>query len=356
MKKKIVIICIAFIAIIVLILGSIILVNNINKHENEITTNETANLTLLDKVDKDKNTYWCGTMQLCWNDLIDNVAKQNIKFDPQLDVINNLNQKSFSKENISDDDVYTFAGKATIDNKKIIEKEIYKRFNEKSDLLNQVDWSNDKKDICYSMLKKEFLFNTKFNELEKDNFKNTANVNYFGFETDAKEKMREQVDILFYKNDDNFAIKLKTSTNDEIIFYKNPEGSTFDEMYKKLKNKSNVYNSDSTPKEEDSLKIPNIALNQITEFYDIENKKFEYSDGSVHYIEKAIQTINFSLDKTGGKIKSEAIIQTDTLSLDPIFSQPKKLYINDNFVMFLIEKDKDVPYFAMYVNDIAPLQ
>ena len=36
MKKKIVIICIAVIAIIVLIVGSIILVNNINKHEMKL--------------------------------------------------------------------------------------------------------------------------------------------------------------------------------------------------------------------------------------------------------------------------------------------------------------------------------
>lgn len=54
------------------------------------------------------------------------------------------------------------------------------------------------------------------------------------------------------------------------------------------------------------MKVLNIRINEKTEFTEIQNKSFLFSNGDSYHIEKALQTIQFELDKTGGKIKSEA--------------------------------------------------
>lgn len=329
------------------------------KDKNKEINNEIiTNISLLDAIDKNKNTYWCGTMQLCWNDLIDNIAKKNIKFNPQLSIVKNLNKKSFLKDNISDSDIYTFVGKATKNAQINIEKSIKEKFNEKSDVLNNIEWvdkENEANDICYALLKKEFFFNNKFNKLENGTFKNKFDIKYFGFNSRPKSDLKNQVIVLFYNDENNFAIKLKTSTKDEVIFYKNPKGNTFKEMYENLK--VNIEKFPLTATYDDKLKIPYINFKNITRFNDLENKSFVYADGTTHYIGTAMQTINFDLKESGGEIKSEAVLSMiKGAAANFPECKSKKLYIDDTFTMFLIEKDKNVPYFAMYINDISPLQ
>ena len=76
------------------------------------------------------------------------------------------------------------------------------------------------------------------------------------------------------------------------------------------------------------------------------------SDGQSYHIEKAIQTIQFELDKTGGKIKSEAgmMVRKDALVMP---TEIREFVINDTFAIFLQEEGKDNPYFAGKINDIT---
>ena len=75
----------------------------------------------------------------------------------------------------------------------------------------------------------------------------------------------------------------------------------------------------------------------------------------MYSIEKAIQTIEFELDRTGGKIKSEAGMMNKIESA-MLADEPREFYIDDTFVIFLIEEDKQAPYFAGLINDITKFQ
>ena len=57
-------------------------------------------LTLEDEIQAD--TIWCGTFQLIWNDLKNDLAKQDIVFSPQLEVAENLNKGTFTVDDISE--------------------------------------------------------------------------------------------------------------------------------------------------------------------------------------------------------------------------------------------------------------
>lgn len=68
----------------------------------EIINKEKDNVVLtLDDEIKD-NSIWCGTFQLIWNDLKNDLAKQDIVFTPQLKVVENLNKETFKAEDLTD--------------------------------------------------------------------------------------------------------------------------------------------------------------------------------------------------------------------------------------------------------------
>ena len=313
-------------------------------------------LTLEDEIQN--NTIWCGTFQLIWNDLKNDLAKQDIVFKPQLEVVENLNKETFTVDDISEKYYYKKIGTPSLELKEEIENAIKEKFNETSNILDDFDWENAKPEdyFLYVMLKKEFEFETEFEELENGDFKDYENIKYFGIETDETGSLKNQVQVLYYNSKDNFAIKLKTKQGDEVILNKNPEGKTFNEIYQNILNKENAYTVAIDLQEGEQLKVPNISINTKKEFTEIENKLFTFSNNDEYKISKALQTIEFDLDRKGGRITSEAgmMVQRQSVEYEP--EEKREFFLNDTFALFLIESGKDTPYFAGLIDDITKFQ
>lgn len=329
---------------------------NNNSNKKDKTSNNTdinVALTMDDKIEN--NTVWCGTFQLIWNDLKNDFAKQDIEFTPQLEVVKNLNKGQFNTSKISDNSYYKAQGIPTEKLKAEIEKGIKDKFNETSDILDGFDFDgNPDKYLLYAMLKKEFKFNKQFEELENGQFGAYENVKYFGTKENNSEELREQIQVLYYKSRDEFAVKLLTKQNDEIIIAKGIDKDTFNETYKEIQDKQNSYDGEKEFLKTDTLKIPNIDFKTEKEFKELENKPFKISDGNSYIIEKAIQTIQFELDKTGGKIKSEAGMGIAKTAL--IREEPRDFSVDNTFTLFLKENDKDMLYFAAKIENINQFQ
>lgn len=310
--------------------------------------------TLSDKISKD--TSWCPTFQLIWNDFKNDIVKQNIKFDKKLDVLDNLNKEDFTKNDISDSYYYKIYGRKNLELKSKIENAIKEKFNQKSDILDQFDWSSDALDsgedvidryFLYSMLYREFEFNKKFDTFN-DKFKDIENVEYFGI-IKENDEIRDQIKVYYYNDENDFAIKLITKNNDEVIVIKNPKGETFEEIYNNIKGKETTdFNSD------DNFMMPKIDFNVLREYNELENKEIETIDG-IYTIEKAIQSIKFSLDEKGGKVKSEAgmDVKFETTASN---KKIRNFYVDDTFALLLKESNKEKPYFALRVDDISKFQ
>lgn len=310
--------------------------------------------TLSDKVSTD--TSWCPTFQLIWNDFKNDIVKENIKFDEKLDILDNLNKEDFTVKDISDNYYYKIYGRKNLELKNKIENAIKEKFNQTSDILEKFDWSSDALDsgkniidryFLYSMLYREFEFNKKFDTFN-DKFKDTENVEYFGIIKENNE-IRNQIKVYYYNDENDFAIKLITKNNDEVIVIKNPKGETFEEIYNNIKGKETTdFNSD------DNFMMPKIDLNVLREYTELENKEIETIDG-IYTIEKAIQSIKFSLDEKGGKVKSEAgmDVKFEATASD---KRIKNFYVDDTFALFLKESNKEKPYFALKVDDISKFQ
>lgn len=344
-----------------------------NKKEHSEDVNIVASLE--DEITS--NCAWCGTFQLVWNDMVNNVVKRDVKFinggnlETAQKIADNLDKQTFTEEELSEKDYYKVYDLKTLELKEKIEKTIKEKFNETSDVLGDIDWSDAPKDnsgyngkdekiyIFYTMLKKVFNFENDFDELENDTFANKyKDIKYFGIDGDSDSKLYSQVYVLYYNNYDDFAIILNTKENEQVILSRGAKGNNFLDLYNDVVKKSKEYKGNNKFTENDYLQVPNINLNKKREYEELCEKRFLNALDNECYISKAIQTIQLDMNKSGGKIKSEAIIEMyeATTIANPNPVTYRYFYLNDEFAMFLKEKSKNVPYFAANIEDITLFQ
>ena len=359
MKKKLIIV----VGVLILIVGSIFIVKKVFfKKDLKETKDVYVVPTMQDEIAKDAS--WCATFELVWNDMKNEVVKKDIVFNPEEEFVKNLNKEEFTEDMLSDEYYYKAYGLKTLELKKQIEKGIKEKFNQTSDILDNFDWSedslNDPNDssidryFFYTMLYREFEFINKFDKLENSSFGKYNDIKYFGIDKNTKEEVKDQVEVLYYNSKDDFAIKINTKNNDEIILNKNPKGNNFKEIYDNIENLKNRYNENNSLNDSDELKVPYLDFKIIRDYTELENKKFPTYNG-VGEIMKAIQSIEFSLDEKGGKIKSEAGIDMENY-MTAVEDETRYFYLDDTFAIFLREKGKDMPYFAGRIEDITKFQ
>ena len=402
MKKQIKIPLVAIILVVLIIIAIVVLLivksvkksDNTNSGENvsnevsnvvseNITTNNTSGAeleqtadisivpTMRDTITADST--WCGTFQLIWNDLKNEIAGQDIVFAEPMDEVTNLNLGEFNTSMISDEYYYKKYGLKTMELRNEIEQGIYEKFGQTSDILNQFDWSesslngNDidsSKYFLYAMLYRKFEFATHFDRLEDGNFgDNYQNVKYFGINSNTDDSLNNQVSVLYYNSEDDLAVILYTTSGDQVILCKNSEGSNFNDIYNNMVNKANTYTGDRSFKDIDELKVPYINMDVTKNYEELSNKVFGTSPqglagGRNAQIEQAIQTIKLTLDETGGEIKSEAGMSAEITSIAeaPQTEAPRYFYFDDTYAIFLKETNQNIPYFAARIDNVTKYQ
>ena len=197
------------------------------------------------------------------------------------------------------------------------------------------------------MLKKEFNYLEKFSELPDDTFDNSEErVKYFGIGVSTSKDSSKNVEVLFYNSNEDFAIKLKTKENEEIILYKTSGiDKSFEENYNDIQEFESKYNGEKVLQKSDILKIPYIMVNGEINYDELCGRIIKGTDT---YISQALQTIEFNLNNIGGNVKSEAVI---TGTYGATQETRKEFILNTDFILYLKEKSKDKPYFALKVNN-----
>lgn len=376
MKRTIIGICIVVIILIILTILYFLCYKKNHSFWNWWNSNFTSdgNLHVLPSIDDEisADSMRCWTFQLVRNDMVNELIKQDVVFKPQLKIVENLNKQTFSNKYLSENSYFAKFWLLTLDLKDKIENWIQEKFNETSDVLDQLDWSNvpqsddyynwkdEKKYAFYTMLKKIFNFEYVFDELNKWLFDNKYNdIEYFWIKWTSSSDLYNQVYIYYYDSEDSFAVALKTKEWEDIILERWTQWNSFMEIFNNILKKSRDYNWAHSFTEDDYLKVPNLKMKTLTEFEDLEDKPFYAANWDVCNIEKALQTIEFELDKSWWYIKSEAVIVTQEFGAMPWFiieHENRYFYFDKPFVMFRKESDKDLPYFAAQISDITLFQ
>lgn len=291
-----------------------------------------------------KDSVWCVTFQLVWNDLMDKFThgKPVELAGGNPPIADELNKRLYTADILSPDSYYKKQGEISKKLKKEIEKAIAKKFNETSDVLDMVDWNVKDGYLFYAMLKKDFTFLNAFNILTPAPFAgSTEKVQYFGINKDTDKKIKDNVQVLYY-NENEYAVKLLTNENEEVILLKSDKEGDFTELYDYVTSISKP----SKMEKSDELKVPNINIDKTISYDELCEKRIL---GTNKKITKALQTIKFKMDNKGGTLKSEAVIGIMRMSLAPDIA--RHFDFDEPFVMFLKEKGKEKPYFAARVDN-----
>ena len=295
-----------------------------------------------------ENRIYVGTFQLVWNYLQDEIIKAPIQFTGEKSYLADvLNKQGFRKEMLSENSYYINSGKTTLNLKKEIEKGIYEKFREKSDILNSINWNNPDSILIYAMLKKDFEFLTEFDNIENSKFLDEK-VKFFGIKKGANLDLRSNVGVLFYNNKNDFALKIKTKSDDEVILYRTDDNECFEKYYQDLNSKITDDSRLKNFTKDDSMKVPYIKFDKTFNYKELTNKPIEKTD---FIISDAIQTVKFEMNNKGVKLKSEAGVVVALTAIPQKKTILREFNFDKPFTLFLIEKDKNTPYFAIRFED-----
>lgn len=316
-----------------------------------------ANIEVLPTMQSKTNVQdrvWVGTFQIVWNDLMNKFVYGPVKFmEGNPNTVEELNQQKFTTDDISDKSYYKYSGKIAKDTKKTIEKAIKKKFNEKSDILDSIDWTpSPRRFIIYAMLKKDFEFIRPFDKLGTFAFKDKK-AEFFGIKKHSDKELRDGVRVLFYNSPKDYAVVLKTNSGEDVYVYKTANTKPFNYIYSDMLKKQTIYKGNTKFGEKDELRVPNIKFFEEKQFKELENKRIK---GTEYKIDQAIETVKFEMNNQGVKLKSEAAITMKATAIMPREETPRYFYFDDTFVVFLKEQNKSKPYFALRVYDISKFQ
>lgn len=298
-----------------IVYAGVLIYKNLNKNHN-VTFNPTYQSTLDEHT---VNNLWIGTLDLAWKDLEEKVGGR-IELEENIDIANELNNSSFSKDMLDEND-YTINVTRTVTNGYNIETKLNKNLNF---LYSFDNFNND--------------YNYTFGKDGNDYIK------YFGINNASKEELNQNVEVLFYNGNNDFAVLLNTKEGDKIILYRTDENKSFNEYYEDIKNKKDNYNGSTTFEENDELLVPYVNVNGTVAYNELVDKIIKNTNGM--YISNVIQDVNFNLNESGCNMQSHATMTTEYLSVGSRY-----FWFRDTFIIFMKEGNSNMPYFALKVDN-----
>lgn len=309
---------------------------------------KTSMHAVLDVPMEQKNMLYCVTFQLAWNELMDNVLKGDILLETEKELSSRLNLQKQTKESLSPADYIAMVGMGKEDIVKKINDEMDRKFAEEDKWKVESEVGPDDY-LAFAFLKKVLSFNTSFEKVKDGlDFKGTK-VQSFGIMTvkdpEVREKLALQVELLYYKSDREFIIRLKDKEGKEELYLAMlPEEKTLDEMVQKARS------LEGQPEKlgpSDVLNVPVIAFDIKHNYTELENQAVLNKGFEGYSIGSALQRIEFVLNESGAILKSKAEITMPT----SMPMEPKSLILNDSFLLYMTETGKSDPYLVVYVDN-----
>lgn len=323
------------------------------------------------------NSAWCVSFQLVWDEMLKLLRNGEVLPDEGNESVEALDTAKFHGDGLSDEDYYVYSGHQTFEAKSEIEKAIETKFDQSSDILDDLDWYQSGSDaalahwLLYCMLYTKFVFDVPFTVHEHEVFGSaetwnlTEDVAYFGYFRDESEPgVIDQVYPAFWASDECYGVCLYSNSSDSCCVVRGCEGSTFSEVWDTFKQHTET-EQENGKLVIDNFKMPRLSVNTFSDFKELvgldievtQDNEFKHK-GSVVEISAAMQALRFSLDESGGEIKSEAVMTLDDGAMSPVAygSEHHDFLFDDDFFLFVTRTGSDgqlVPYMALHVHDVS---
>ncbi len=308
------------------------------------------------------NCVYCATFQLAWNEMRDVLVKGTILLEGDPPMVELLNRRAFQKSDLADDCYLASAGKVEDGIIERLRQELNERFPDAD--MEVPDAEDDTEIYAYAYLEKTLPFRAAFDRLEEPlrfpKGENADPVAAFGtksFTMNCRrdEILEEQVTVLSYTSDDEFVLRLNTtSTDDEIILAKIPPKETLAETIADARQRieqGGVEEYKQTLQPEESLIIPVVSLDVHRKYTELIGRHLKNEGLTLLYVTEASQGIRFRLDETGAKLSSEA-----EFGIGSDLEQPRHFVFDKPFLLYLKEKDGNAPYFAIWIETAEVLE
>jgi hypothetical protein len=309
---------------------------------------------------------WCVSFQLAWNRLKDDVAKEPIRLPNAQPLTDRLNQAEQSESDLEPTAVYAAAGLAGDGIADRIRSEMADRFPRapRPDLdmppagvvVYAYLAASAKYDHPYFENDEPFLF--------RDVAGKETAVGSFGVRKKddyAYERLRQQVQILYrtYATEPRedvpeFVLDLcKTSEPYQIVLARVDRKPTLAETLADIQHKIAAPSKDSFVSAlitNDTLLVPNMAWQVTHRFKELEGADKQFQNPALRglYLDTAMQTIRFRLDRSGAELSSES-----KLYVKPISSH---FHVSRPFLVYMKKRGGKHPFFVAWIENAELLQ
>jgi hypothetical protein len=322
--------------------------------------------TLDTPIPEGKSAVWCVSFQLAWNRLKSDVVKESIQLTNAQPLADRLNRAEHSEDDVGADAVYAAAGLAKDGIVERIRSEMAGRFPNvpRPDLDVPPNGA-----VAYAYLAASAKYEHPYFEndepfLFKDAAGNETAVGSFGIRKKddyAYERLRQQVQVFYRTRTENwidevpeFILDLcKTSEPYQIVLARVDRKPTLAETLADIQHKIASPSKDRSVLgliPNDTLIVPNMAWQITHRFKELEgqDKRFENPALRGLYLDTAIQTIQFRLDRSGAELSSEA-----KLGVKPL---PSYFHVNRPFLVYMTKRGGKRPFFVAWVENAELLQ
>jgi hypothetical protein len=292
------------------------------------------------------NYVWGGAMNLAWTELAENIIKEDIKLNTKdkvaLEMVSNLNDAPFSKNDLDEESYYIKSGygQKTVEE---INRESKKKFPSKS--FGDLEMDLSPTDIIsYAYFLKEVKYETQFGK--DDVLFNGQKVK--GFIADNKAQ-RENVKIIKYENDDKFIIKLQLKDrSDELILAKGYDMKNPQTVVEEIKKNNKKYLP--TIGESDRFKAPKLHLDHRRDYLELIGKYLANKGFESYFIAQMFENIKFNMDEKGARVEDEAVIaMKESAVMKP--EKPKNFILDKPYWVVMKIVDSENPFFILGVNN-----
>jgi hypothetical protein len=288
--------------------------------------------TLEHKISNDKNSIYCATLLFAWEEIRKQVNSPLTISDNYFDL--KLLNQSTSFENVLKNNEYKVSGEVD------------------GDLISARAEFN--KSLPFEIKLQSFNNKLTFDGLKVSSF------GVYGYDSYEQLKI---VKIIYYKNDNNFIVKLLPKDKEhEIILFKTDQSfNSIAEMTSEIEKLTEIGKTEKKNEkinwkyyynEEDVVIIPKFNFNIETNYTTLEGNKFKSNEQNFQ-IERAWQRTAFILDESGAEIESEAEIAVAVEEVEEEYEKPKpkKMIFDKPFLILLKRTDAKNPYFGLWTTN-----
>jgi hypothetical protein len=322
--------------------------------------------TLESPIPEGKSAIWCASFQLAWNRLKDDVAKEPLRVDHAQVVADALNNGAQSEDDINPEAVYARAGLVKDGVVERIQSDMVSRF---PNVPRPAFGSAPEGAVAYAYLAASAKFDLPFFDNDEpfvftDAAGRQTSISSFGIRKKddyAYEQLRKQVQILYYPKYEEAQIPefvldaCKSSQPYQIVLARLERKQTLAETLADVEHKISADPKTGSLRTDkllprDSVLVPNMAWRVAHHFRELEGKDKQFQNPSLRglYLDAALQTIEFRLDRSGAELASESKVEVKPYDSYFLLNRP--------FLIFMKKRGGKQPFFVMWVDNGELLQ